>query len=315
MNKKLLTVFLTIITGISIVTLFATKCNTKARSEVKTTLSNGMEVYVGTDSDEDMVAFYSRQYDNNLAQFGDRWVKQSGTKEQFLAKKGYPGYSAFNPTPAYAGQPATNTAPAAPAATPKTPAKPKCTHEYATTVTKAPTCAEKGERKYTCSKCGDTYTKPIDIDETAHNMESKVTKEPTCGVEGETTKTCTICGYEEKEPIPALTHNYTSSVTKEPTCTEPGVTTFKCDLCGDEYTEEIEALGHNEGEWEVTVEKTTFKNGEKVKKCTVCNEVLETEVITSDYPVEALYIIYGVCGILAVALIAFIIVKVAKKRR
>ena len=296
---------------ISLITVCAIKLNPIAAfSRWETTLENGTPIIVYDQSEG--AIFYSDSYDANAAKYGKAYTSQFASKEAYMASHGYPGWSASNPNPAYAGQPATNTAPAAPAATPKAPAKPKCTHEYATTVTKAPTCAEKGERKYTCSKCGDTYTKPIDIDETAHNMESKVTKEPTCGVEGETTKTCTICGYEEKEPIPALTHNYTSSVTKEPTCTEPGVTTFKCEICGDEYTEEIETLGHNEGEWEVTVEKTTFKNGEKVKKCTICGEVLKTEIITSDYPITVLYAIYGVCGALAVALIVFIVLRAIK---
>ena len=298
MNKKIIFDTFSIIAGLSVFVF----SNTKARSEVKTTLSNGMEVYVGTDSAEDTVAFYSRYYDANPS-----LAKKFGSKEAYIASRGIPGYSS-----AYAGQPATNTAPAAPAATPKAPAKPKCTHEYATTVTKAPTCAEKGETKYSCSKCGDTYTKPIDIDETAHNMESKVTKEPTCGVEGETTKTCIICGYEEKEPIPALTHNYTSSVTKEPTCTEPGVTTFKCEICGDEYTEEIEAFGHTEGDWEVTVQNSMFKNGEQIKKCTVCNEVLLNETIPQMYPTWYLYAGIGV-AILIICGIGFAIVKKKKK--
>ncbi len=37
-----------------------------------------------------------------------------------------------------------------------------CEHAYVSTVTKQPTTEEEGIRTYTCSKCNDTYTEPID---------------------------------------------------------------------------------------------------------------------------------------------------------
>lgn len=106
-------------------------------------------------------------------------------------------------------------------------------------------------------------------------------------------------------------HSYTSEVTTQPTCTAPGVTTYTCE-CGDTYTEEITALGHTEGEWEVTKNATMLSDGEKVKKCSVCGEVLETEVIPANKTM--LYaIITGIIG--ALAIIGVILGIVIKRKK
>ncbi len=76
----------------------------------------------------------------------------------------------------------------------------------------------------------------------------------------------------EEEPT------YTSEVTKEATCTEKGIITYTSEN-GDSYTEEIPMLEHVPGDWEVSKEPSLTKNGEKVKKCTVCGEILETQKI------------------------------------
>lgn len=96
-------------------------------------------------------------------------------------------------------------------------------HSYTETITKEPTCTEKGEKTYTCD-CGDSYTEEIPAK--GHHFE-----------DGE----CTDCG--EKDPD-YHKHSYTETVTKEPTCTEAGEKTYTCD-CGDSYTEEIPAKGHH----------------------------------------------------------------------
>ena len=73
-------------------------------------------------------------------------------------------------------------------------------------------------------------------------------------------------------------HSYTSEVTKEATCTEAGTTTYTCE-CGDSYTEEIPKTEHVPGDWEISKKPTLIKDGEKVKKCTICGEILETQKI------------------------------------
>ena len=65
---------------------------------------------------------------------------------------------------------------------------------------------------------------------------------------------------------------------KAPTCTEKGKEERVC-TCGEKEERDVDALGHNPGEWEVAVEPTVDAEGQKVKKCTRCQEVLETEVI------------------------------------
>lgn len=65
---------------------------------------------------------------------------------------------------------------------------------------------------------------------------------------------------------------------KAPTCTEKGKEERVC-ACGEKEERDVDALGHNPGEWEVTLEPTVDAEGQKVKKCTRCQEVLETEAI------------------------------------
>lgn len=64
------------------------------------------------------------------------------------------------------------------------PEQPEHKHSYTDTVTKKPTCTEKGEKTFTC-ECGYSYTEPISA--TGHNY-----------VNGK----CTYCGAEETKPDP-----------------------------------------------------------------------------------------------------------------
>lgn len=77
-------------------------------------------------------------------------------------------------------------------------------------------------------------------------------------------------------------HSYVSSVTLSPTCTTNGVKTYICN-CGDKYTEVIPATGHTIGDWQIDTEPTATENGLKVRKCTICNEVLESEAFHSGW--------------------------------
>ena len=83
---------------------------------------------------------------------------------------------------------------------------------------------------------------------------------------------------ESAKPAGPHEHTYTSEVTKEATCTEPGILTYMCE-CGDTFTEEIPLADHTEGEWELAKDATLISNGARVRKCTVCGEVLEKEII------------------------------------
>ncbi len=117
-------------------------------------------------------------------------------------------------------------------------------HTYNKAVT-APTCTDKGYTTYTCA-CGDTYT----ADETAslgHSFTWITDEEATCGKAGKKHEKCSSCEATQSfdTVIPATgEHSYSSSVTTKPTCTEKGVETFTCSTCGDSYTKAIDANGH-----------------------------------------------------------------------
>ncbi len=118
-------------------------------------------------------------------------------------------------------------------------------HSYTSKVTKAATCASTGVRTYTCSACGDTYTKTI-AKTSNHTYTSKVTKAATCASTGVRTYTCSVCGDSYTKTIAKTSnHTYTSKVTKAATCTTAGVRTYTCSVCGDTYTKSIAATGHS----------------------------------------------------------------------
>lgn len=64
-------------------------------------------------------------------------------------------------------------------------------------------------------------------------------------------------------------HIYTSTIIQNRTCTADEITQYKC-YCGDTYTRvTATATGHKLGDWEVD------ENGNYIRKCTVCNAVVE----------------------------------------
>ncbi len=73
-------------------------------------------------------------------------------------------------------------------------------------------------------------------------------------------------------------HSFLSSVTSSATCTANGVLTYTCE-CGESYTESFPAKGHNAGDWEIADEAACIQSGEKIKKCTECMSILESEEI------------------------------------
>ena len=174
-------------------------------------------------------------------------------------------------------------------------------------VTTQPTCTTKGEKTYTCEKCGDTYTKPIgeknhkyqsvvtaptcfDDGYTTHTcsncgdvyVDNKVTAShtytvqvtpPTCAAGGYTTHTCSICGDTYKDNETNATENHTwddGVITQNPTCTDVGVKTYTCSFCDETKTENIAATGHTEVDVSA-VESTCTQTGLTAgKKCSVC---------------------------------------------
>ena len=134
-----------------------------------------------------------------------------------------------------------------------------------------PTCTEKGFTKYTCSRCGHSYT-DNEKDPNGHNFVAGwvVTKAATCTENGTETRTCLTCGHKETRPLHAPGHSYTSKVTA-PTCTAKGYTTHTCVVCGHNYTDtETAALGHSPGSPVCVRDATCTVAPEYAVYCTRC---------------------------------------------
>lgn len=84
-----------------------------------------------------------------------------------------------------------------------------------------------------------------------------------------------ICGDSYTEDIePTGEHNYEMIITQTADCTR----------------EDIPAFGHEIGDWEIVIQPEWFNEGKQIKKCIVCNEILEEEIIPQIYPNNALII-------------------------
>ncbi|MCI8417573.1 MAG: hypothetical protein HFI33_08815 [Lachnospiraceae bacterium] len=78
-----------------------------------------------------------------------------------------------------------------------------------------------------CGKCEHKYTDGV------------ITKESSCAERGEKVYTCSLCKETRIVNIPLEDHTYIEEITKEPTFDEEGEKTFTCENCGDLYTESI----------------------------------------------------------------------------
>ena len=104
-------------------------------------------------------------------------------------------------------------------------------HKFAQTITKAPTCTEKGIMTYTC-ECGKTYTEEIDA--TGHKTVVVLFNET------EHWSQCTVCGNRVGDTVE---HTLIETTVTAPTCVNSGRVTVKCD-CGYQYTETTDPTGH-----------------------------------------------------------------------
>ena len=113
-------------------------------------------------------------------------------------------------------------------------------------VTKEATCAQNGEKLYTCAVCKTTKTEEIPATGNHKNTELRNVKEATCTEEGYTGDTyCKDCGTKlsSGKAVARTEHQWDSGkITKEPTTAENGIRTFTCEKCGTTKTETVEKL-------------------------------------------------------------------------
>ena len=155
----------------------------------------------------------------------------------------------------------------------------RCEHHWdqGEIITEA-TCTEEGEKKFTCSICGDEKTEKVSA--TGHqHTEIRNKKESTCKEEGYSGDTwCKDCGKKilSGQAI-AKTEDHSwnqGEITKEPTCKEEGEKTFTCTICGNTDTKKVNATGHSYGAYKVVKEPTNKRKGLKSKTCSVCGKIV-----------------------------------------
>ena len=141
-------------------------------------------------------------------------------------------------------------------------------HDHISQITKQVACETDGEKTFTCTRCGDTYTEAIPA--TGHNDIVTVV-EPTCTADGYTEHKCKDCGRVVRSDVTkALGHDYDSKITTKASCTEDGVLTYICTRCDESYTEKIPATGHKYND--VVIEASCDKGGYTLHTCANCGD-------------------------------------------
>lgn len=163
------------------------------------------------------------------------------------------------------------------------------THEHdwqeQTSLTKSPTCTEKGSKTYKCSKCGETKVEEIPATGHTWKIHQIAQNKSECK--------CSVCNATKAHDLKV--------VSKDPaTCTKKGIIHYVCKDCGKKVRDndpDAPALGHdwknqdgtcsrcnaqhthNWGEWKTTTPADCTTEGEEVRQCNTCG-FEETRTLT-----------------------------------
>ncbi|MCI8527829.1 MAG: LPXTG cell wall anchor domain-containing protein [Lachnospiraceae bacterium] len=156
---------------------------------------------------------------------------------------------------------------------------------------KAPTCTEDGLGHRECTKCNGVTKSGIVVPALGHDYKDEVTQEPTVDSEGIRTYTCTRCGDSYTEPIDKLEPDETPTPTENPDITpeptgEPDVTsepTEEPDVTS-EPTEEPDVTSEPTDKPDVTSEPTEEPDitSEPTEEPDVTSEPTEEPDVTSE---------------------------------
>lgn len=150
----------------------------------------------------------------------------------------------------------------------------KLPHSYVESIVTPATCTTDGQKKFTCSVCGDSYTEAIPA--TGHSFGSWITiTSPTCTGAGSEQRACSVCGFTETRGIDPTGHSWAEDYTidQAPTCTQDGSKSIHCTVCDAvKDVQVIPATGHTPNEGVVTTQPTCTEAGEIHYTCTVCGE-------------------------------------------
>ena len=159
------------------------------------------------------------------------------------------------------------------------------------TVTKEPTCTEKGEEHRVCSVCGHEETREVAAKGHSWEEEWTIDVEATCEHEGSQSHHCSNCDEKKDVTVIEKTAHQSADAVREnevpATCTENGSydEVVYCKDCHIEISREhktITATGHSYGEWTVTKEPTCTEKGEEHRVCSVCGHEETREVAKLD---------------------------------
>ena len=154
------------------------------------------------------------------------------------------------------------------------------THEHdwqeQISLTKSPTCTEKGSKTYKCSKCGETKVEEIPAIGHTWKIHQIATNKSECK--------CSVCEATKAHDLKV--------VSKDPaTCTKKGIIHYVCKDCGKKVRDndpDAPALGHDWknqngtcsrcnaqhthdwGEWKTTTPADCTTEGEEVRQCNTC---------------------------------------------
>ena len=154
------------------------------------------------------------------------------------------------------------------------------THEHdwqeQTSLTKSPTCIEKGSKTYKCSKCGETKVEEIPATGHTWKIHQIAQNKSECK--------CSVCGVTKAHDLKV--------VSKDPaTCTKKGIIHYVFKDCGKKVRDndpDTPALGHDWknqngtcsrcnaqhthdwGEWKTTTPADCTTEGEEVRQCNTC---------------------------------------------
>lgn len=171
---------------------------------------------------------------------------------------------------------------------------PELGHDYKLVNNSEPDCVTDGySGDVQCSRCLDIKEQGEAIPALGHSWSGwSVVSDPSCTGDGVKIRFCSVCDEQEKGTVLPLGHTLKETMAIDATCTENGnAAYFSCVVCNRLYTDAdavnettpedivITATGHTESDW-ITLRSATFsEDGERIKECTVCKTVLETEVL------------------------------------
>ncbi len=153
-----------------------------------------------------------------------------------------------------------------------------CAHEYTVLEQQDANCTNSGYIKKMCSLCNNEITETI---ESYHLWKEDSVIEATCTSQKQIKKKCTRCETIEYEKVgDLLNHSWIEDSVIEATCSHPKQRINKCSTCGTtETVEEGSTIPHSFGDWIVSIEPTTEKEGQQTRQCTACDHNENTVIL------------------------------------